>query len=75
MLGRGPARRATCSTGCLRCARSVRTDLGLFSEEYDPEHRRLIGNFPQAFTHLTLIASAVALSEAEAEDPPADRSM
>jgi GH15 family glucan-1,4-alpha-glucosidase len=51
---------------------ALRTDLGLFSEEYDPEHRRLIGNFPQAFTHLTLIASAVALSEAEAEDPPVD---
>ena len=43
---------------------ALRNDLGLFSEEYDPEHRRLIGNFPQAFTHLTLIASAVALSEA-----------
>ena len=43
---------------------SLRNDLGLFSEEYDQEHRRLIGNFPQAFTHLTLIASAVALSEA-----------
>ena len=43
---------------------SLRNDLGLFSEEYDQEHRRLIGNFPQAFTHLTLIASAVALTEA-----------
>jgi len=43
---------------------SLRNDLGLFSEEYDQEHQRLIGNFPQAFTHLTLIASAVALTEA-----------
>ena len=43
---------------------SLRNDLGLFSEEYDQKHGRLIGNFPQAFTHLTLIASAVALSEA-----------
>ena len=42
---------------------ALRNDLGLFSEEYDQEHRRLIGNFPQAFTHLTLIASAMALSE------------
>jgi GH15 family glucan-1,4-alpha-glucosidase len=45
---------------------SLRNDLGLFSEEYDQEHERLIGNFPQAFTHLTLIASAVALTEAGA---------
>jgi GH15 family glucan-1,4-alpha-glucosidase len=43
---------------------SLRNDLGLFSEEYDQQHHRLIGNFPQAFTHLTLIASAVALTEA-----------
>ncbi len=41
---------------------SLRNDLGLFSEEYDQVHERLIGNSPQAFTHLTLIASAVALS-------------
>jgi GH15 family glucan-1,4-alpha-glucosidase len=51
---------------------SLRNDLGLFSEEYDQQHKRLIGNFPQAFTHLTLIASAVALSEAAQGD--ADRS-
>jgi GH15 family glucan-1,4-alpha-glucosidase len=51
---------------------ALRNDLGLFSEEYDPEHRRLIGNFPQAFTHLTFIASAVALSEAEAGKPASD---
>jgi GH15 family glucan-1,4-alpha-glucosidase len=46
---------------------ALRNDLGLFSEEYDPKHRRLIGNFPQAFTHLTLVASAVALTEAAGE--------
>jgi len=45
---------------------ALRNDLGLYSEEYDPAHRRLIGNFPQAFTHLTLIASAVALTKAGA---------
>jgi GH15 family glucan-1,4-alpha-glucosidase len=43
---------------------ALRNDLGLFSEEYDQANQRLIGNVPQAFTHLTLIASAVALSEA-----------
>jgi GH15 family glucan-1,4-alpha-glucosidase len=43
---------------------SLRNDLGLYSEEYDNARRRLVGNFPQAFTHLALIASAVALTEA-----------
>ena len=41
---------------------SLKSDLGLFSEEYDQVNKRLIGNTPQAFTHLTLIAGAKALS-------------
>jgi GH15 family glucan-1,4-alpha-glucosidase len=45
---------------------SLRNDVGLFSEEYDQGNRRLIGNFPQAFTHLTLISAAVALERAGA---------
>ena len=50
---------------------SLRNDLGLFSEEYDPVRKRLIGNFPQAFTHLALISSALALSgTASALDSP-----
>ena len=36
-------------------------DLGLFSEEYDVTNERLIGNFPQAFTHLTLVQAAKTL--------------
>jgi GH15 family glucan-1,4-alpha-glucosidase len=43
---------------------SLRNDLGLYSEEYDQGNQRLIGNFPQAFTHLTLISAAVALERA-----------
>ena len=31
---------------------ALRNDLGLLSEEYDPKLRRLVGNFPQAFSHL-----------------------
>jgi GH15 family glucan-1,4-alpha-glucosidase len=42
---------------------SLKNDLGLFSEEYDQINKRLIGNTPQAFTHLTLIAGAKVLSE------------
>jgi GH15 family glucan-1,4-alpha-glucosidase len=33
-------------------------DLGLLAEEYDPASQRLLGNFPQAFTHLALVNSA-----------------
>jgi GH15 family glucan-1,4-alpha-glucosidase len=33
-------------------------DLGLLSEEYDPQAKRLLGNFPQAFTHLSLVVTA-----------------
>jgi GH15 family glucan-1,4-alpha-glucosidase len=41
-------------------------DLGLLSEEYDVKRQRQVGNFPQAFSHLTLIVAANAISEAEA---------
>jgi GH15 family glucan-1,4-alpha-glucosidase len=36
-------------------------DLGLLAEEYDPAAKRLLGNFPQAFTHLALVNSAFNL--------------
>jgi GH15 family glucan-1,4-alpha-glucosidase len=42
----------------------LRNDVGLYAEEYDPGERRLLGNFPQAFTHLALVNSAFTLSEA-----------
>ena len=37
-------------------------DVGLISEEYDPNAKRLMGNFPQAFTHVGLVNSAMNLS-------------
>jgi len=40
----------------------VGNDLGLLSEEYDPGEQRLLGNFPQAFTHVGLVNSAYNLS-------------
>ncbi len=44
---------------------SIRNDLGLLSEEYDTSNRRLIGNFPQAFSHVSLINSANNLASTE----------
>ena len=41
---------------------AVRNDLGLLSEGYDTTARRLMGNFPQAFTHVSLINTAHTLS-------------
>jgi GH15 family glucan-1,4-alpha-glucosidase len=42
---------------------SLRNDLGLLSEEYDPRYKRQVGNFPQAFSHMPLIQSALNLEE------------
>ncbi len=41
---------------------ALRNDLGLLSEEYEPRARRLVGNFPQAFSHLALVNSASNLA-------------
>jgi GH15 family glucan-1,4-alpha-glucosidase len=43
----------------------LRNDVGLLSEEYDPSTRRLVGNFPQAFTHVALVNSAFNLTHLE----------
>jgi GH15 family glucan-1,4-alpha-glucosidase len=43
---------------------ALRNELGLLSEEYDPGLERLVGNFPQAFSHIGLIATAMTLERA-----------
>jgi GH15 family glucan-1,4-alpha-glucosidase len=43
---------------------ALRNDLGLLSEEYDPKRKRLIGNFPQAFSHIGLANTAALLDTA-----------
>jgi len=42
---------------------AVRNDVGLLSESYDRGARRLAGNFPQAFSHIGLINSALYLAQ------------
>jgi GH15 family glucan-1,4-alpha-glucosidase len=42
--------------------RGIRNDVGLLSEEYDPSAARMLGNFPQAFSHVSLINTAANLS-------------
>jgi GH15 family glucan-1,4-alpha-glucosidase len=46
---------------------ALRNDLGLLAEEYDVGRRRQVGNFPQAFSHLTLILAARAISATEGD--------
>jgi GH15 family glucan-1,4-alpha-glucosidase len=41
---------------------SVANDLGLLAEEYDPTAQRMVGNFPQAFTHVSLVNTARNIS-------------
>jgi GH15 family glucan-1,4-alpha-glucosidase len=53
--------------------RGLCNDVGLISEEYDPAAGRLVGNFPQAFTHVGLVNSAAALSDAP--HPPERRTV
>jgi GH15 family glucan-1,4-alpha-glucosidase len=49
----------------------LRNDLGLLSEEYEPAAGRLLGNFPQAFSHISLVNSAYNLTQEER--PATDR--
>ncbi|MGP8269357.1 MAG: glycoside hydrolase family 15 protein [Terracidiphilus sp.] len=40
---------------------ALRNGVGLLSEEYDPGHKRMLGNFPQAFSHIALVNAAFDL--------------
>lgn len=44
---------------------ALRNDVGLLAEEYDPVAGRQVGNFPQAFSHIGLVVSALALAGEE----------
>jgi GH15 family glucan-1,4-alpha-glucosidase len=57
LLGRDPEAQETFERLLGLC-----NDVGLLSEEYDPRTKRLLGNFPQAFTHVGLVNTALNLS-------------
>ncbi len=48
---------------------ALRNDVGLLSEEYDTESKRLVGNFPQALSHLGLVHAAFTLSDQWTPEP------
>jgi GH15 family glucan-1,4-alpha-glucosidase len=54
---------------------SLCNDVGLIAEEYDPVSRRLLGNFPQAFTHVSLVNSVrnLTLGGSTAASQPIER--
>jgi GH15 family glucan-1,4-alpha-glucosidase len=48
---------------------ALRNDVGLLAEEYDPDTGRMLGNFPQAFSHLGLVNTAWHLTEVDEYGP------
>jgi hypothetical protein len=46
---------------------SLSNDVGLYAEEYDTRGKRMLGNFPQALTHMALVNTALLLSMPEHE--------
>jgi GH15 family glucan-1,4-alpha-glucosidase len=53
---------------------TLRNDVGLLAEEYDPRAKRQLGNFPQAFSHVALVASAYNLAAQASARPAQQRS-
>jgi len=45
---------------------AMRSPLGLLAEEYDPRHERLVGNYPQAFSHVGLVNTVLNLTPQQA---------
>ncbi len=60
--------RIEAATSLFRRLLRLRNDLGLFAEEFDPTAGQMVGNFPQAFTHLALVDAALALAGQDAHE-------
>ena len=56
LMGRGAE-----ATRLFNRLRRLANDVGLFAEEYDPDDKRMLGNFPQAFSHVALVNTALNL--------------
>ncbi|MFJ6620054.1 glycoside hydrolase family 15 protein [Kitasatospora sp. NPDC091335] len=54
---------------------ALRSDLGLLAEEWDPRLGRQVGNFPQAFSHLALVGTALRLAACGGARLPAQRAV
>jgi GH15 family glucan-1,4-alpha-glucosidase len=52
---------------------ALRNDVGLLGEEYDPRHNRFLGNFPQAFSHVALVNTALNLTRSRKDAPAHQR--
>ena len=52
---------------------TFRNDVGLYAEEYDPNARRQLGNFPQAFSHVALVSTAYNLAQPRQKKPSEQR--
>ena len=52
---------------------SLRNDVGLLAEEYDPQRRCQVGNFPQAFSHVALVGTAFSLNSGGPVEARAER--
>ena len=57
----GAARRRDEARALFERLLALRNDVGLLAEEYDVDARRLVGNFPQAFSHVGLVNTALRL--------------
>ncbi|CAN5759191.1 glycoside hydrolase family 15 protein [soil metagenome] len=47
---------------------AISNDVGLYAEQYDPDAKLMLGNFPQAFTHMALITAAATLDRCQGDE-------